>query len=108
MLMETKQCKYMIYFGGTSTEVITIPEGRKPIDNPYYRELCANGVLMQDFLKNHPHGQLLEEMMQRVSLMCPIQHNGNPAYLVPSVAPFMQKGKPVENFQCIDDLQSIP
>ena len=78
------------------TEVITIPEEKKPIDNPYYRELCANGVLMQDFLKKHPHGQLLEEMMQKVSLMCPLQHNGNPAYLVPSVAPFMQKGKPIK------------
>ena len=78
------------------TEVITIPEEKKPIDNPYYRELCANGVLMQDFLKKHPHGQLLEEMMQRVSLMCPLQHNGKSAYLVPSVAPLMEEGEPIE------------
>ena len=78
------------------TEVITIPEESKPKDAPYYCELRTNGVLMPDILKRHRHGQFLEEIMQRVSLMCPLQHYGNPAYLVPSVAPFMQKGKPVE------------
>ena len=78
------------------TEIITVPddaENIKPIDAPYYRKLREKGVLMQKFLKKHPHGDLLENVMQRVSLMCPLKHEGKSAFLVPSVAPFMEEGK---------------
>ena len=80
------------------TEVITVPENpedSKPIDAPYYRKLRKEGVLEKEFLMKHPHGELLEDLMQRVSLMCPLERKGKTAFFVPSVAPLMKKGKEI-------------
>ena len=80
------------------TEVITVPENpeaSKPIDAPYYRKLRDEGVLEKEFLMKHPHGKFLEDVMQRVSLMCPLERKGKTTFFVPSVAPLMKKGKEI-------------
>ena len=95
-----KQCPYVIlnppWLMNLFTQVITIQdvtdESLKPIDGPFHQELLENGLLMQEYLKKHLHGDLLENLMQKVSLMCPLVHEKKIAYLVPSVAPFMKKG----------------
>ena len=78
------------------TKVITVLDvsdvSYKPIDAHFHQELRENGLLMQEYLKKQDHGDLLETLMQKVSLMCPLIHEGKPAYLVPSVAPFMKEG----------------
>ena len=95
-----KQCPNVVlnppWLMNLFTEVITVidvaDKSSKPIDAPFHRELRENGLLMQEYLKKHTHGDLLENLMQKVSLMCPLVHEGKQAYLVPSVAPFMNEG----------------
>ena len=95
-----KQCPNMVlnppWLMNLFTEVITVldvaDESYKPIDAHFHKELRENGLLMQGYLKKQAHGELLENLMQKVSLMCPLVHEGKQAYLVPSLAPFMKQG----------------
>ena len=95
-----KQCPNVVlnppWLMNLFTEVITVldyaDESFKPIDAPFQYELRENGLLMPEYLKKHAHGDLLENLMQKVSLMCPLVHERKLAYLVPSVAPFMKEG----------------
>ena len=95
-----KQCPNVVlnpqWLMNLFTEVITVldyaDESYKPIDRPFHKELRENGLLMQEYLRKHDHADLLENLMQKVSLMCPLVYEGKPAYLVPSVAPFMKDG----------------
>ena len=95
-----KQCPNVVlnppWLMNLFTEVITVlddaDESYKARHPPFHKELRENGLLMQEYLKEHTHGDLLENLMQKVSLMCPLVHEGKQAYLVPSVAPFMEKG----------------
>ena len=78
------------------TDIITVPEEEQAINSPYFQKLREHGILMREFLLNHRHGKLLEELMMRFSLICPFEREGESAYLVPSVAPIMAKGKEIE------------
>ena len=92
------------------TEIITVPEDSeniKPIDAPYYRKLREKGLLMRQFLRKHTHGDLLENVMQKVSLMCPLKHEGKAAFLVPSVAPFMEKGQDIMSKLKVSPISSL-
>ena len=80
------------------TKVITIPDVEHclPIDAETYNLLLTKGILMQENLRKIIDGELLEDLMKQFSLICPSTDNGQPAYIVPSLAPLMKKGVCVE------------
>ena len=80
------------------TKVITIPDvkDRLPKDANFYKLLSEEGILMQENLREMVDGKLLEDLMMQFSLICPWTYSGEPAYIVPSMAPLMKKGVDVE------------
>ena len=80
------------------TKVITIPdvEDCLPIQASSYKLLREKGMLMQKNLREIIDGELLEDLMKQFSLICPLTHNDQPAYIVPSLAPLMDEGVSVE------------
>ena len=84
------------------TKVITIPDVEHclPIQASTYRLLRKKGILMQENLRKIVDGsltaELLEDLMKQFSLICPLTYNGQPAYIVPSLAPLMKEGVSVE------------
>ena len=77
------------------TEIITVPQEENPRNASFYK-LLKKGILMQDYLEKRVNGKLLEELMKQFSLICPLEYEGKPAFIVPSVAPLMEKGKDVQ------------
>ena len=80
------------------TKVITIPDPEHclPIDAETNNLLLTKGILMPENLRKTIDGELLEDLMKQFSLICPSTDNGQPAYIVPSLAPLMKKGVSVE------------
>ena len=80
------------------TKVITIPDPKHcpPMHVGTYKLLREKGMLMQKNLRKIIDGELLEDLMKQFSLICPLTYNGQPAYIVPSLAPLMKKGVSVE------------
>ena len=80
------------------TKAITIPdvEDCLPIDAETDNLLLTKGILMPENLRKIIDGELLEDLMKQFSLICPSTDNGQPAYIVPSLAPLMEEGVSVE------------
>ena len=80
------------------TKVISIPDVKdsRPRDANSHKLLREKGILMQENLQKMVHGKLLEDLMKQFSLICPWTYSGEPAYIVPSMAPLMDKGVDVE------------
>ena len=78
-------------------EVITVPQEENPKDAPFYKELIEKGILMQDYFQGRVDGKLLENLMKQFSLICAWEHEEKAAFIVPSVAPLMEKGTEVQD-----------
>ena len=78
------------------TEIITVPPKKIPKDASFYDLLASKGILMQHYIQRKVDGKLLEDLMKQFGLICPWKYEGKPAYIVPSVAPLMQKGEDVQ------------
>ena len=78
------------------TEIITVPLKEIPKDAPLYDLLARKGILMQHYIQRNVDGKLLEDLMKQFSLICPWDYEGKCAYIVPSVAPLMEKGEDVQ------------
>ena len=78
------------------TEIITVPPKKTPKDTPFHNLLINKGILMQHYIQRKVDGKLLEDLMKQFSLICPWEYEGKCAYIVPSVAPLMEKGEDVE------------
>ena len=78
------------------TEIITVPLKEIPKDAPLYDLLVRKGILMQHYIQRNVDGKLLEDLMKQFGLICPWEYEGKPAYIVPSVAPLMEKGEDVQ------------
>ena len=77
-------------------KVITVPAVCDAFDRRTFDEFKKKGILFRKHLKNQPHGELLEELMQRFNLISPCEHDGEAAFYVPSVAPSMGEGEKIE------------
>ena len=95
------------------TKVITIPDVEHclPIQASTYRLLRKKGILMQENLRKIIDGslkaELLEDLMKQFSLICPLTYNGQPAYIVPSLAPLMEEGVSVEEKLCSSEIVPV-
>ena len=78
------------------TEIITVPPKKIPEDASFYDLLASKGILMQHYIQRKVGGKLLEDLMKQFSLICPWEYEGKCAYIVPSVAPLMEKGEDVQ------------
>ena len=78
------------------TEIITVPQKKILKDAPFYDLLVNKGILMQHYIQRKVDGKLLEDLMKQFSLICPWEYEGKCAYIVPSVAPLMEKGEDVQ------------
>ena len=78
------------------TEIITVPPKKTPKDTPFHNLLINKGILMQHYIQRKVDGKLLEDLMKQFSLICPWEYEGKCAYIVPSVAPLMEKGEDVQ------------
>ena len=78
------------------TEVITVPGKEIPKDAPLYDLLARKGILMQHYIQRNVDGKLLEDLMKQFSLICPWEYEGKCAYIVPSIAPLMERGEDVQ------------
>ena len=72
------------------TKVITIPDVEDGLPCRY-KLLLRKGILMQENFRKIIDGELLEDLMKQFSLICPSTYNGQPAYIVPSLAPRMKE-----------------
>ena len=84
-------------------KVITVPAVCDAFDRRTFDEFKKKGILFRKHLKNQPHGELLEELMQRYNLISPCEHDGEEAFYVPSVAPTKEEGEKIE-----EKLESSP
>ena len=78
------------------TEIITVPPKKVPKDAPFHDLLVNKGILMQHYIQRKVDGKLLEDLMKQFSLIFPWEYEGKCAYIVPSVAPLMEKGEDVQ------------
>ena len=78
------------------TEIITVPPENRPKDARVYNLLRNEGILMQHYIQRKVDGKLLEDLMKQFSLICPWEYEGKCAYIVPSVAPLMEKREDVQ------------
>ena len=78
------------------TEVITVPQQENPKDAPFYKKLKEKGILMNDYFQGRVDGELLENLMKQFSLICAWKHEEKAAFIVPSVAPLMERGTEVQ------------
>jgi hypothetical protein len=79
------------------TNVISMPGKGDALSMHPLGVFKEKGILFQEYLQTLEHAELLEELMQKFNLICPCQHDGKPAFYVPSVAPtIMLPGKELE------------
>ena len=92
------------------TKIITVPEEQKmiPKDAQFYK-LLGEGILMQEYLQKKVDGifEDLEDLMKQFSLICPWDYEGEPAYIVPSVAPFFNEGSDVQKLLSDSPIVSV-
>lgn len=81
---------------GLFTEIITIPDVTEGSNLDHFQSQLKEGILKEDFFLQHLHGELLLEMLQRFNLICRWEYDEKPAFLVPSLAPIMARGKEIE------------
>ena len=75
------------------TTVITMPCKLDALTRHILHEFRDKGILFQEQLARLKDAEILEELMRKFNLICPCEHDGKPAFYVPSVAPAMKKGK---------------
>ena len=78
------------------TKVISMPGKLDALSRHSLDVFKKKGILFQKYLKTLEDAELLEELMQKFNLICPCQHDGKPAFYVPSVAPTMIPGQELE------------
>ncbi|CAB3998392.1 Hypothetical predicted protein, partial [Paramuricea clavata] len=79
------------------TNVISMPGKLDALSMHPLGMFKEKGILFQEYLQTLEHAELLEELMQKFNLICACQHDGKPAFYVPSVAPtIMIPGKELE------------
>ena len=78
------------------TKVISMPGKLDALSRPALVVFKQKGILFREYLETLEDAELLKELMHKFNLICPFQHDGKPAFCVPSVAPTMIPGKELE------------
>jgi hypothetical protein len=78
------------------TKVISMPGKLDALSRPALVVFKQKGILFREYLETLEDAELLKELMQKFNLICPFQHDGKPAFCVPSVAPATIPGKELE------------
>ncbi|CAB4023160.1 serine threonine- kinase roco4 [Paramuricea clavata] len=78
------------------TKVISMPGKLDALSRHALVVFKQEGILFREYLKTLEDAELLEELMQKFTLIYPFQHKGKAAFYVPSVAPAMKPGKELE------------
>ena len=89
------------------TELISVPQLKIPKELPSYQLLKSKGVLKRDYIQKKVDGELLIDLMRQFSLICPWEFEGECAYIAPSVAPLMDKGKEIQKLLSNNSIPSI-
>ncbi|CAB4013315.1 probable serine threonine- kinase roco4 [Paramuricea clavata] len=78
------------------TKVISMPGKLDALSRHALDVFKQKGIMFQEYLETLEDAELLKELMQKFSLICPCQHEGKAAFCVPSVAPAMILGMELE------------